>query len=45
MWAQALGGRWGPTGAEAVDWSVDGSAAQAAAASGGGPCSVVWWVF
>jgi len=44
-WAQTLGGRWGPVGAEAVDRSMDGSAAQAVAAGGGGPCSVVWWVF
>ncbi len=45
MWAQTLGGRWGPAGAEAIDRSMGGSAAQAAAASVGGPCSVVWWVF
>jgi len=45
MWAQALGGGWDPAGAEVVDWSMDSSAAQAMVASGGGPCSVVWWVF
>jgi len=41
------GAGWGrnPMGAEAVGQSMDGRAAPAASARGGGLCSVVWWVF
>jgi len=45
MWTQAPGGGWYPAGVEVVGRSLDGSAVQAALASGEGPCSVVWWVF
>jgi len=31
--------------AEVVGQSVDGRATQATLTRGGGPCSVVWWVF